>query len=560
MEHIIHIAVQDKIATKTDRTVYICGNSDFVIDFDFDEEWAAYPVKTARLIDDDDKHWDVVFNGNICPVPVLSDTFRIRVGVFAGDLQTTTPAYIPAKKSILCAGGSPAAPAEDVYAQIMDKLNGTANEAKEAFYDALEEAKESGEFDGPQGEKGEKGDKGETGAQGPQGIQGIQGETGPQGEVGPQGPKGDKGDTGAQGPKGEKGDTGAQGKTGPQGPQGIQGLRGEKGEKGDTGPQGPAGENAEGVLIVPFNYNQACESGTYTNIMNARSAGRSVIAVNLGSGATYNYIGVTKDRQDTGYSIPTFECVETGTDGKIKIIRTVQISNDNVARYYTQSDKGIANPHPLKLTGAANAEYDGSAEVAVTIPDDVFVVRFTPNGDCDKTYGEISSALFAEKICIAINTFGNSALTCGGHLEDLDHPGVAVPTFFNAYFGSGTKIKKVEIMQIGADNVARYRERTNLGIANPKKLTINGTAYDGSEAVDLTIEGGTGGGSGLPEPEGAHMALVTDSDGNAWEQVPAPQVVDDEEVLGALAENDLMVAVGDADGVLCDENNNIIEW
>lgn len=34
----------------------------------------------------------------------------------------------------------------------------------------------------------------------------------------------------------------------------------------------------------------------------------------------------------------------------------------------------------------------------------------------------------------------------------------------------------------------------------------------------------------------------------------------DEEVLTALAENDLIIAVGDDEGVLCDENNNIIEW
>lgn len=35
----------------------------------------------------------------------------------------------------------------------------------------------------------------------------------------------------------------------------------------------------------------------------------------------------------------------------------------------------------------------------------------------------------------------------------------------------------------------------------------------------------------------------------------------DEEVLGALAENDLMIAVGSGDGgVLCDEDGNILEW
>lgn len=70
---------------------------------------------------------------------------------------------------------------------------------------ALEEAKESGEFDGPQGpqgERGPKGDTGATGATGPQGPQGVQGE---------RGPKGDTGATGSQGPKGDKGDQGIPG-------------------------------------------------------------------------------------------------------------------------------------------------------------------------------------------------------------------------------------------------------------------------------------------------------------------------------------------------------------
>ena len=75
--------------------------------------------------------------------------------------------------------------------------------------DALEEAKESGEFDGPPGPQGEKGDKGDKGDTGATGAQGPAGETG---ATGPQGPKGDKGDTGATGPQG------------PQGPQGEPGT------------------------------------------------------------------------------------------------------------------------------------------------------------------------------------------------------------------------------------------------------------------------------------------------------------------------------------------------
>lgn len=109
MEHIIHIAVQDKIATKTDRTVYICGNSDFVIDFDFDEEWDDYPEKTARF-KHNGEYADVEFSGSRCPVPRITNTYFFEVGVYAGDLRTTTPARVPAKKSILCGDDIPAVP------------------------------------------------------------------------------------------------------------------------------------------------------------------------------------------------------------------------------------------------------------------------------------------------------------------------------------------------------------------------------------------------------------------------------------------------------------------
>lgn len=130
-------------------------------------------------------------------------------------------------------------------------------ELPEAINTALSQAKESGEFNGPQGERGPVGPQGPQGPQGIQGIQGERGETGATGPTGPQGPTGESGKDGAigpQGPKGDKGDKGDTGETGPQGPvgetgpqgeQGPAGPQGEKGEKGDTGsvgPQGPQGE------------------------------------------------------------------------------------------------------------------------------------------------------------------------------------------------------------------------------------------------------------------------------------------------------------------------------
>jgi hypothetical protein len=77
---------------------------------------------------------------------------------------------------------------------------------KNAIDEALQEAKESGEFDG---EKGEKGDPGEPGIPGKDGATGAAGPKGDKGDTGPQGPKGD---TGAQGPKGDPGKQGADGK------------------------------------------------------------------------------------------------------------------------------------------------------------------------------------------------------------------------------------------------------------------------------------------------------------------------------------------------------------
>ena len=79
-----------------------------------------------------------------------------------------------------------------------------------AVNNALEKAKESGEFKGDKGDKGDTGDRGERGIQGEKGDQGERGEQGIQGE---KGDKGDKGEQGIQGLKGDKGDKGADGYT-----------------------------------------------------------------------------------------------------------------------------------------------------------------------------------------------------------------------------------------------------------------------------------------------------------------------------------------------------------
>ena len=100
--NILNITVANKIATyrKLDGSI-VCGNSDYQVKFTFDEEWTDHNEKTARFI----------WNGQY-----------VEVGVYAGNLETTTAAVIPALRSILCGGATPTPENDEHY----------ANEAKEA--------------------------------------------------------------------------------------------------------------------------------------------------------------------------------------------------------------------------------------------------------------------------------------------------------------------------------------------------------------------------------------------------------------------------------------------
>lgn len=98
----IEVIVRDKIArTGNKHALAVCGNSDYVIKFDFDPEWGAYEAKTARF-KWNDSYTDVPFTGNECPMPIITNAFRVEIGVYAGELHTTSSAVLPMRRSILC--------------------------------------------------------------------------------------------------------------------------------------------------------------------------------------------------------------------------------------------------------------------------------------------------------------------------------------------------------------------------------------------------------------------------------------------------------------------------
>lgn len=117
----IKIKIRDKRAGGTGTV--ICGNSDYTVSWDLDQEWEPYSAKTMRVNLADGTYQDVVFTGNTAALPVLSTPGWASVGLYAGDLHTSRAADLRVLPSVTTPGGAPADPAEDVYAQITEKLN-----------------------------------------------------------------------------------------------------------------------------------------------------------------------------------------------------------------------------------------------------------------------------------------------------------------------------------------------------------------------------------------------------------------------------------------------------
>lgn len=126
----LHINVANKIATYRKRDgAIVCGNKDYELEFHFDEEWGAYSHKIARFVWNG-QYYDCDFYGDKCSIPMIQGATEVHVGVYAGDLCTTTSAVIPSVPSILCETSVPQPESGQNY----------TDEAREAAREAMEAA------------------------------------------------------------------------------------------------------------------------------------------------------------------------------------------------------------------------------------------------------------------------------------------------------------------------------------------------------------------------------------------------------------------------------------
>lgn len=134
--HTIQISVRDKIATQTDGTVIINGNSDYNIEFDFDAEWADLNNKIGIFAYNDAAahkwaYQTVLFSGNTCAVPILRDIHCVYIGVKAGNVRVTTPAKVQCRLSISDYADTEEPPSADIWGQILAKLDELQTEIDE---------------------------------------------------------------------------------------------------------------------------------------------------------------------------------------------------------------------------------------------------------------------------------------------------------------------------------------------------------------------------------------------------------------------------------------------
>lgn len=119
----IKITVRNKLPICGDVAI-VCNNSDYTVIWELDEEWDGYDTKTMRTVYKDGTYTDTVFTGDTVALPVVTVPGTVKIGLYAGDIRTSRAALIRAFPSITSDDGTPAAPSDDVYDQIMEQFNG----------------------------------------------------------------------------------------------------------------------------------------------------------------------------------------------------------------------------------------------------------------------------------------------------------------------------------------------------------------------------------------------------------------------------------------------------
>lgn len=123
----ITIRVRNRIAETVGSPEIICGNDGYNLLFDLDDEWSAQEIKTARIAWTDTfsgqpRHTDVPFILGFAAIPAIADAYEVRIGLYSGNIMTTTPATVPCVRCITDGETYHEDPEPDTYAALIELL------------------------------------------------------------------------------------------------------------------------------------------------------------------------------------------------------------------------------------------------------------------------------------------------------------------------------------------------------------------------------------------------------------------------------------------------------
>lgn len=130
----IDIIIRNKTASAVNQPCIVCGNSDYNVKFNFDDEWKAHTNKIGVFAYNRCGEWQsekVLFEGDTCPVPALHGVRSVWIGVTAGDVRTSTPADVPCRMGATDFSDTDEPPSADVWGQILAKLDELQTEIDE---------------------------------------------------------------------------------------------------------------------------------------------------------------------------------------------------------------------------------------------------------------------------------------------------------------------------------------------------------------------------------------------------------------------------------------------
>lgn len=243
----IVVTVKNKMAVG-DGSVIVCNNSDYVVRFALDSEWDALALRTMRIVYDSYSHTDIAFSGDTVALPAIIDRTSIGIGLYSGDIHTSTCAMFDCERSVMGKNSNAVEPpSSDVYNEIVEMIN-----------------------DGRL--KGDKGTDGTNGADGANGADGVTFTP----SVDSAGNLSWTNDGGLSNPDtvNIKGATGAAGERGEQGIPGEPGAQGAKGDKGDKGADGAPGKDGSDANVTAQNIEAALG---YAPVKDVQVAGTSVM-------------------------------------------------------------------------------------------------------------------------------------------------------------------------------------------------------------------------------------------------------------------------------------------